>query len=82
MQVDGNEVVIVLDLKYILQLDHILQTTPKRTIANYFAWRSVMFSSELLNNILHQQADQFSAKTTGMLKADSREKECIKQTMR
>lgn len=81
LQVDQNEVVVVLDMGYILKLEKILQSTPKRTIANYFAWRSVLFSSDLLNTILRQQEEQYLAKTTGMLKADSREAKCIKKTM-
>ncbi|XP_055304830.1 neprilysin-2-like [Sitodiplosis mosellana] len=81
LKVNQNEVVIVLDTKYVSQLDHILKTTPKRTIANFFAWRAVIFASDYLDNVLHQKLDQYLAKTTGMQQADTREAECIKQTM-
>lgn len=81
LQVDENEVVIVLDTNYVLQLNHILQSTPKRTIANYFGWRAIYFGSDLLNNVLHEQEEQYLAKTTGMQRPVTRETECIKKTM-
>lgn len=79
--IDENEVVIVHDVAYIEKLHGILQATPKRTIANYIAWRSVLLSSDMLNDILHQRLQQFLATTTGMLKSDPRQTECVKQTM-
>lgn len=81
LQVNRNEVIIVLDVNYLHQLGQIIQATPKRTIANYFAWRAVLFSSDYLDSTLHQKLDQYLAKTTGTKQADSREAECIKQTM-
>lgn len=81
LKVDENEIVIVLDKNYIQQLETLLQSTPKRTIANYFAWRSVYFASGLLNDVLHDRRQQYLATSTGMLKSDPREKECVKRTM-
>lgn len=75
-----SEIVIVPDKNYMLQLKDLLQSTPKRTISNYFAWRLVLFSSDLLNDILHQQNQKFVAATTGMLKSDPRLIECVKRT--
>lgn len=75
-----TEIVIVPDQNYMLQLNDLLQSTPKRTIANYFAWRLVLFSADLLNDILHQRNQKFLAATTGVLKSDPRLTECVKKT--
>lgn len=79
--IDENEVVIVHDLNYVTKLQDILLSTPKRTVANYFAWRSVLSSSDLLNDVMHQRLQQYLATTTGMLKSDPRQTECVKETM-
>lgn len=79
-QVDENEILTIPDKKYFQQLEEILKSTPKRTIANYFAWRLVMFSSNLLNNPLQLLNRRFIKATTGKLNSD-RITECIKQTM-
>lgn len=81
LQVDLNEVVIVLDTNYVAQIETILQSTPKRTIANYFAWRSLLFAADLLNDVLHQRNQVYLATTTGMQKSDPRQLECVKSTM-
>lgn len=81
VQVDENEVVIVWDLNYLQHLNAILESTPKRTIANYFAWRLVFFSSSLVNDILHERFQKFVATITGRPKPISRLMECVKRTM-
>lgn len=74
-----NEQITVPDVNYLHQLNLLLQNTPKRTIANYFGWRLVLFSSDLLNDVLHQRRQQYVAESTGMLKPDARITECIKK---
>lgn len=81
MRVNESEVVVVWDKNYLLHLSAILQLTSKRTIANYFAWRIVFFSSSLLNDVLRQRYQQFIATTTGRLKPLPRLMECVKRTM-
>lgn len=81
LQVDEHEIVVVMDTNYVAQIEEILLLTPKRTIANYFAWRSVLFGAELLNDVLHARKQQYLATTTGMLKSDAREVQCGKKTM-
>lgn len=76
-----NETVIVPDKKYLQQLGDIIQSTPKRTIANYFACRLVLFVSDLLNDILHQRLQNFTAAITGMQESEPRLTECVKRTM-
>lgn len=81
IKIDENEVVIVWDRNYLHHLNVILQLTPKRTIANYFAWRLVFFASSLMDDILHQRYQKFIATVTGRLKALPRITECVKRTM-
>lgn len=81
VRVDESETVIILDTRYLAQIETILQSTPKRTIANYFAWRSVLFSAEILNDVLHARKQQYLATATGMSKSDARDVECGKKTM-
>lgn len=79
--IDENEIVIVHDLNYMDKLHAILLSAPKRTIANYFAWRSVLLASDMLNDALHARLQQYLATTTGKIKSDPRQTECIKRTM-
>lgn len=80
VRVDEDEVLIVDVPNYFAQLGPILQVTPKRTIANYFSWRSVFFGSGLLNAALHRRKLQFFATTIGLRKLDSRYNECVTLT--
>lgn len=81
IQIDENEVVIVWDRNYLHHLNVILQLTPKRTIANYFAWRLVFFASSSMNDILHQRYQKFIGTVTGRMKSLPRITECVKRTM-
>lgn len=80
VHVDEDEVLIVDVPNYFAQLGPILQATPKRTLANYFAWRSVFFGSDLLNSVLHRRKLQFFATTIGLRKLDTRYNECVTLT--
>lgn len=79
--VDENDVIIVPDVNYLRQLNALLQKIPNRTVANYLAWRSVLFSGDLLDDSLHQRFDQYNADITGVRKSIPRLTECVKQTM-
>lgn len=50
--IDPNETIIVVDKNYLQRLGSLIASTPNRIIANYFAWRLVLFSSYLLNGEL------------------------------
>ncbi|XP_031626097.1 neprilysin-2-like [Contarinia nasturtii] len=80
VRIDEDEVLIVDVPNYYMQLGPILQATPKRTIANYFAWRSVFFGSALLNSALHRRKLQFLATTIGLRKLDPRYNTCVTLT--
>lgn len=78
-QIDEHEVVIVIDKNYLHQLNGLLQSTPNRTIANYFAWRLVQFTSDFLNDDLHQRKRQYFKESE--LTPEIRLTECVKKTM-
>lgn len=79
--VDENEIVVIWDKNYLRNLEAVLQLTSARTIANYFAWRSVFFSSSLVNDVLRQRYQKFVAATMGRQKSLPRITECVKRTM-
>lgn len=79
--IDDDEVIFVPDVNYFHQLNNLIERTPKRTVANYFAWRSVLFSGSLLNNRLFARSMQYDAATTGKFIVDSRLTACVRQTM-
>lgn len=80
VDINGNEVLIVDVPDYFTKLGPILWATPKRTIANYFAWRSVFFGSGLLNEALQRRKLQFFETTIGLRKLDPRYNECVTLT--
>lgn len=81
LHVDENEIVIIFDKKYLTQLNNVLQLTKKRTIANYFAWRTVYNNARLMNGVLRQRRQEFLTKISGNVKSEPRETECVKLTM-
>lgn len=78
--VEENEIVIIDVPNYFDRLNSILIATPTRTIANYFAWRSVLFTSDWMNEKLRQLKLAFYATTIGLRKNDNRFIECVTLT--
>lgn len=79
--VDENEMIVVIDLNFLSQLNTILQSTPKRTIANYYAWRVFSRYSKYLNQMLHDRHEKYMMAITGKQKSLPRLTECVKLTM-
>lgn len=78
--IDKNDAVIAVDKNYLLHLNNVLKSTSPRVIANYFAWRLVFFTSDLLNDALYKRKWQyFNERTT--LTANIRIAECVKKAM-
>lgn len=80
MTVDKNEPIIIGDRNYVYQLGAVLQKTPKRTIANYFAWHAVSGSSRFLNDVLLKRGEQYVFDITGKQKSKSRLIYCVERT--
>lgn len=80
MTIDENAVVIVVDKNYLLHLNDVITLTSQRVIANYFAWRIVLFGSDLLDDALYQRKRKYSFEKTA-LTANVRIDECVKKTI-
>lgn len=76
-----NETIYVSDVDYVRQLEKILKSTSKRTIANYFGMRLTLYSSTYLNDVLHQREQQYENEVAGVQKPDPRITECMQITM-
>lgn len=76
VKVAENETVINSVPKFFEQLDSILQSTPKRTMANYFLWRIVLTTSGTLTNQLRQRKLAYFTTLYGQLGEEPRWKEC------
>lgn len=50
IQLPSNEVVVVVTPVYFERLASVLAVTSKRTISNYFIWRSLVVSTNFLND--------------------------------
>lgn len=86
MKLSSTEVVVVVTPVYFERLAFILQNTTKRTIANYFAWRSFIVSSNFLNDLVRIRKIQYLSAMTGGgdgqpgQSGTSQWKECISYT--
>lgn len=80
MTFDKNEPIIINDRNYVSQLDAVLRRTPKRTIANYFAWQAVRSSTRFLSDVLHKRGEQYLFDVTGIQKTKSRITDCVERT--
>lgn len=76
VQVDENETVINTVPKFFEQLGSILESTPKRTMANYFLWRIVLTTSGTMTNQLRQRKLAYFTTLYGQLSEEPRWKEC------
>lgn len=80
MDVNESEVLNIPDKNYLQQLDVVLQSTPKRTIANYFAWRLVFFGCNLLDDVFHQRCQQYVSTRLGQPSSTPRVNKCVDLT--
>lgn len=64
---------------YLEKLSELLNKTSKRTIANYFMWRTVLFASEYLTDDLRYKRHKFEM-STSFLRWIPRWKQCISLT--
>lgn len=80
IKVDKNETIVFLTGLF-EELEHLLKTTPKRTLANYFMWRTVKYSSDFLTEALQQKITVYESVVTGVKSKMQRWKLCTKATM-
>lgn len=77
-----NETVVFYDRIFVDHLFYKLETTPKRTVANYLSWRIVLMTSKFLSEELRERYNQFEATELGVHKINPRDQQCAKQTMK
>lgn len=77
VQVDENEIVSNTVPTYFEQLGDIINSTLKRTVANYFLWRIILQTSGTLTPELRQLKLQFYKTVYGLQGEQPRWKECI-----
>lgn len=80
MTVNDSETVIVDVPDYLTNLGKLLIDTQKRTIANYFMWRVVFASADLLTDNLRKRISLYEAATLGKKIEPPRWKKCVSET--
>lgn len=75
-----NETVINAVPKFFEKLESVLNSTPKRTVANYFLWRIVLTVSGTLTNQLRQRKLEYFKAAYGLQGEEPRWKECVQYT--
>lgn len=80
MTVNESETVIADVPNYLIDLGKVLIDTPKRTIANYFMWRVVFGSSDLLTENLRKRTAAYEASILGKKIEPPRWKKCVSET--
>lgn len=80
LHLDENEEIIVIAPNVLERLGPVLKNTTKRTIANYFMWRTVLASSDFLNEDVRRKKNAFFTTVTGQPESSARWKECITYT--
>lgn len=80
VQVDENEVVIVSVPSFFEKLGDVINSVPKRTLANYFNWRIALTASGALTNQLFNLKLGFYTALSGQQDQQPRWKECVSFT--
>lgn len=80
MTVDDSETVIADVPDYLINLEKVLASTSKRTVANYFMWRVVFTSSDLLTENLRKRTAAYEAAILGKKIEPPRWKKCVSET--
>lgn len=76
-QVQVDDDVVVRDLNFFLQLGDLLDSTSKKTLANYVLWRMAEASVEFLPMVFKQRWQQFNEQTSGATSEAPRWMECV-----
>ncbi|CAI5450802.1 unnamed protein product [Caenorhabditis angaria] len=66
VDISPNHTIIIREVDYFIGIQHVLQNTPKRVLANYISWRLVQGFSPFLPPSIREPFYQFKANQTGM----------------
>lgn len=80
LDVQEDEVVINSVPTFFEQLDEVLASTTKRTMANYFLWRVVLTTSGTLTEQLRKRKLEYYKAVYGLQGQEERWKECVQFT--
>uniref|UniRef100_A0A7G3AIY0 Putative m13 family peptidase n=1 Tax=Lutzomyia longipalpis TaxID=7200 RepID=A0A7G3AIY0_LUTLO len=80
LKVTEKEQIIISVPTFFKDLEEVLKTTPKRTIANYMMWRVSAFSSFFLTEELRKRQLVYSTAISGKQEQEPRWKECVDMT--
>lgn len=80
IDISENEVVIIYVPEFFERLGEVLNSTSKRTMANYFMWRVVLSKSKALTAELRHHEMQYKKDMHGAVPRDERWKLCILDT--
>lgn len=80
--IHDNEPIYVDDVDFVHQLKKLLETTPKRTLANHFGARLTLYSSDLLDDVLNSRQQQYHVGSLGdpnrgLLNALEKQRNCM-----
>lgn len=78
--VNEDEKVIVVDKNYMQTLNSVIQSTPKRVIANYYAWQIICTYCNYLNDELREVLNKYYAATRGQAKPLPWSMQCMQVT--
>ncbi|XP_008483468.2 neprilysin-2-like [Diaphorina citri] len=76
-QLKDDETIIVTEPEYIHDLEKLLSTTPKRTMANYVMWRVTAASVGFFTEAIGARRLAFITAVTGVSEEEARWKECV-----
>lgn len=80
MHIDENEKVNLCVPDFFEQLEGLLKSTSKRTLANYFLWRAVASVVRTQNTQLKQIRQNYMTELFGIQAQNPRSKECVENT--
>ncbi|XP_031783498.1 neprilysin-2 [Nasonia vitripennis] len=79
--INNNETVTVVDLNYLSAVEKLIQTTPKRDLANFLSWKLVEQALAYMPRTLRQIASAFTKEVSGTTRIMNRESWCLNEIM-
>lgn len=79
--VDENEMINIVDVKFLDNLGELLDATPKRTIANFMLVRVAAASVKYLTSKLRRRQQEYFKTVYGQAEEEARWKECTESTL-
>lgn len=78
----GEDEIIVSFTSIFEELNHLMEITPKRVVANYFMWRIIKHSSDFITEELRDLKSEYGMFVTGVQTKLPRWRLCCKNTLK